>query len=159
MQMPLIWTPATRTVTELTQEIREKLQGNFSGIWVSGELTECKLASSGHWYFSLKDAGARLSCVCYRGSAFRLKVKPQDGLAVQARGSIDVYEPRGVYQFIVEALEPQGLGALQLANTSIGKSTCSRLFMSKYTTPVPLPLPPMRVMVTASVSVALLRPV
>ena len=115
MQMPLIWTPATRTVTELTQEIREKLQGNFSGIWVSGELTECKLASSGHWYFSLKDAGAKLSCVCYRGSAFRLKVKPQDGLAVQARGSIDVYEPRGVYQFIVEALEPLGLGALQLA--------------------------------------------
>lgn len=115
MQLPLIWTPATRTVTELTQEIREKLQGNFSGIWVSGELTECKLASSGHWYFSLKDAGAKLSCVCYRGSAFRLKVKPQDGLAVQARGSIDVYEPRGVYQFIVEALEPQGLGALQVA--------------------------------------------
>ena len=115
MQMPLIWTPATRTVTELTQEIREKLQGNFSGIWVSGELTECKLASSGHWYFSLKDAGAKLSCVCYRGSAFRLKVKPQDGLAVQARGSIDVYEPRGVYQFTVEAIEPQGLGALQLA--------------------------------------------
>ena len=115
MQMPLIWPPATRTVTELTQEIREKLQGNFSGIWVSGELTECKLASSGHWYFSLKDAGAKLSCVCYRGSAFRLKVKPQDGLAVQARGSIDVYEPRGVYQFTVEAIEPQGLGALQLA--------------------------------------------
>jgi len=114
-QMLINWAPTTRTVTEVTQEIREQLQGSFSGIWISGEVTECKLASSGHWYFSLKDAGAKLSCVCYRGSAFRLKVKPQDGLAVQARGSIDVYEPRGVYQFIVEAIEPQGLGALQLA--------------------------------------------
>ena len=115
MQMILNWAPVSRTVSELTQEIREKLQGNFSGIWITGEVTECKLASSGHWYFSLKDAGAKISCVVYRGSAFRLKVKPQDGLAVRARGSVDVYEPRGVYQFIVEAIEPQGLGALQLA--------------------------------------------
>jgi exodeoxyribonuclease VII large subunit len=115
MQMIINWAPASRTVSELTQEIREKLQKNFTGIWVAGEVTECKLASSGHWYFSLKDAGAKISCVVYRGSAFRLKVKPHDGLAVMARGSIDVYEPRGVYQFIVEAIEPQGLGALQVA--------------------------------------------
>jgi len=115
MQLPLIWTPATRSVTELTREIREQLQGNFSGIWVTGEITECKLASSGHWYFSLKDAGAKVTCVCFKGAAFRLKVKPRDGILVQARGSIDVYEPRGVYQFIVEAIELQGLGALQAA--------------------------------------------
>ncbi len=113
--MLLNWTPASRTVSELTHEIREQLQENFSGIWITGEVTECKLAGSGHWYFSLKDAGAKISCVCYRGNAFRLKVKPQDGLAVRARGSVDVYEPRGVYQFIVEAIEPEGLGALQLA--------------------------------------------
>ena len=138
MQMPLIWTPATRTVTELTQELREKLQGNFSGIWVTGEITECKLASSGHWYFSLKDAGAKLSCVCFKGSAFRLKVKPKDGLAVQARGSLDVYELRGVYQFIVEAIEPQGLGALQLAFEKLKqKLDAEGLFATERKRPLP----------------------
>ncbi|MBY0506423.1 MAG: exodeoxyribonuclease VII large subunit [Bryobacteraceae bacterium] len=138
MQMPLVWTPATRTVTQVTQEIREHLQGNFSGIWITGEVTECKLASSGHWYFSLKDAGAKISCACFKGSAFRLKVKPQDGLLVQARGSIDVYEPRGVYQFIVEAIEPQGLGALQLAFEKLKQKLAAEgLFATERKRPLP----------------------
>lgn len=102
------------TVSELNSAIRETLQRGFTGVWVNGEITEAKLAPSGHWYFSLKDAGAKLRCVCYRSAAFRLRVKPKDGLGVAARGYIDVYEPRGEYQFIVEAMQLRGLGALQL---------------------------------------------
>ena len=102
------------TVSEINGAIRDTLQRGFTGVWVNGEITESKLAPSGHFYFSLKDASSKLRCVCYRSAAFRLRVKPKDGLEVAARGYIDVYEPRGEYQFIVEAMQPRGVGALQL---------------------------------------------
>src|SRR5260370_38080779 len=105
----------TITVSELNASIRELLDQEFSDIWVSGELSGTKLATSGHYYFTLKDAEAQLRCVCFRSTARFLKVKPQDGMAVLARGRIDVYEARGEYQLQVEALELQGHGALQFA--------------------------------------------
>jgi len=100
------------TVSELNAAIRGLLDREFSDIWVSGEISGTKLASSGHYYFTLKDAEAQLRCVCFRSTARFLKVKPQDGVAVLARGRIDVYEARGEYQLQVEALEVQGHGAL-----------------------------------------------
>ena len=93
------------TVSELNASIRELLDQEFSDIWVSGEISGTKLASSGHYYFTLKDAEAQLRCVCFRSTARFLKFKPQDGAAVLARGRIDVYEARGEYQLQVEALE------------------------------------------------------
>ncbi len=117
-QIPLPWEPAKRrtfTVGELTGQIREILAGEFTGIRVTGEVSGVRVPSSGHCYFTLKDQNAQLQCVCYRQQMRYLRCQPKDGLAVLARGSIDVYEPRGQYQFIVEALEPAGLGALQLA--------------------------------------------
>jgi exodeoxyribonuclease VII large subunit len=102
------------SVSEINGAIRETLQRGFTNVWVNGEVTEAKLAPSGHWYFSLKDATSKLRCVCFRGSAFRLRVRPKDGLEVAVRGYIDVYEPRGEYQFIVEAMQPRGFGALQM---------------------------------------------
>src|SRR5690606_8667140 len=72
-------------------------------------------------YFTLKDADAQLKCVCFRQNAMYLKVKPQDGLEIVARGRLSVYEARGEYQLYVEAIEPRGYGALQLAFEQLKK--------------------------------------
>ena len=73
------------TVSELNASIRGVLDQEFSDVWVSGEISGVKLATSGHYYFTLKDAGAQLKCVCFRSTARFLKFKPQDGAAVLAR--------------------------------------------------------------------------
>jgi len=116
-QLALSWEPVRRafTVSELTQELRGVLGEHFTDIWVSGEISGTKLPASGHYYFTLKDESAQLRCVCYRMTARYLKFKPKDGVAVLARGRIDVYDARGEVQMIVESLEPQGHGALQFA--------------------------------------------
>jgi len=103
------------TVTELNAAIRAALDSEFQDIWVSGEISGLKLANSGHYYFTLKERDAQVKCVAFRSAHRYWKFKPQDGLAVLAHGRIDVYEARGEYQLLVESLEPQGLGALQLA--------------------------------------------
>src|SRR5712672_2443129 len=109
------------TVSELNAAIRGLLDREFFDVWVSGEISGVKLASSGHYYFTLKDAESQLRCVCFRSTARYLKFKPQDGVAVLVRGRIDVYEARGEYQLQVEMLEPQGHGALQFAFEQLKK--------------------------------------
>ena len=79
------------------------------------------MATSGHAYFTLKDGGAQIKCACWKGSYRLLRFKPNDGLAVLARGRVEVYEPRGEYQLIVETIEPLGQGALQLAFEQLKK--------------------------------------
>ena len=111
----------TFTVAELTTSLREVLTELFTDIWVSGEISGTRLPPSGHYYFTLKDETAQLKCVCYKSSARYLKFKPQDGVAVLARGRMDVYDARGEVQFIVESIEPQGFGALQLAFEQLKK--------------------------------------
>ncbi|HXB71416.1 MAG TPA: exodeoxyribonuclease VII large subunit [Candidatus Acidoferrales bacterium] len=110
-------TPERRilTVSELNAAVRAVLDQEFRDVWVSGEISGIKLATSGHYYFTLKERDAQVKCVAFRSAHRYWKFKPQDGLAVLARGRIDVYEARGEYQLLVEMLEPQGLGALQLA--------------------------------------------
>ncbi|HXA67233.1 MAG TPA: exodeoxyribonuclease VII large subunit [Bryobacteraceae bacterium] len=121
--MALAWGPTrkTYTVAELNAAIRGLLGDEFNDIWVAGEISGSKTASSGHCYFTLKDHDAQLRCVCFRASLRYLKFKPQDGIAVLARGRIDVYEARGEYQLQVELLEPQGHGALQFAFEQLKK--------------------------------------
>ncbi|MDE3168403.1 MAG: exodeoxyribonuclease VII large subunit, partial [Acidobacteriota bacterium] len=116
-------TPARRvfTVSEIAAEIRSVLGGEFGDIWVSGEISGLKIAASGHYYFTLKDRDAQLRAVAYRSAHRYWKVKPADGMAVSARGRVDLYEARGDLQFQVELLEPQGLGALQLAFEQLKK--------------------------------------
>jgi exodeoxyribonuclease VII large subunit len=109
------------SVGELNRAIAALLGAEFSDVWVSGEISGLKLASSGHYYFTLKETDAQLKCVAFRSSHRYWKFKPQDGLAVLARGRVDVYEVRGEYQFLVDLLEPQGLGALQLAFEQLKK--------------------------------------
>jgi len=116
-------TPQRRvySVSELNAAIRGMLDEEFRDIWVSGEISGLKLAASGHYYFTLKERDAQLKCTAFRSSHRYWKFKPADGLAVLARGRIDVYEVRGEYQLLVELLEPQGLGALQLAFEQLKK--------------------------------------
>jgi exodeoxyribonuclease VII large subunit len=114
-QFELQFLPERRvfTVSELNAAIRGLLDREFQDLWVSGEISGVKLATSGHYYFTLKERDAQLRCVCFRSSARFFKFKPRDGVAVLARGRLDVYEARGEYQLIVEYLEPRGHGALR----------------------------------------------
>jgi exodeoxyribonuclease VII large subunit len=103
------------TVSELTTTVRRLLEKEVGEVWVTGEVTNLRAQASGHVYFTLKDAGAQLSCVLFRGEATASRECLQDGQKLLLQGSLTVYEPRGQYQLIVRALEPQGIGALQLA--------------------------------------------
>src|SRR5580658_5255465 len=86
------------SVSELTTAMRGLFSEYFTNVWVAGEISGTKLAASGHYYFTLKDKDAQLRCVCYRMQARYLKFKPQDGVAVLARGRVDLYEMRGEVQ-------------------------------------------------------------
>jgi len=103
------------TVSDLTARIRDLLAKNFTDISVQGEISNCRGAASGHYYFTLKDDRAQVRCVFFKQQQRGMKFRPEDGLQVTVRGSISVYEQRGEYQIYVESLEPVGRGALQLA--------------------------------------------
>jgi len=104
------------SVSELTDRIQGVLETEFLDVWVEGEVSNLKfMPSSGHYYFSLKDARAQLRAVVWRTDARLLKFKPQDGMKVLARGQVRVYAPRGEYQLSVQVLEPLGKGSLQQA--------------------------------------------
>jgi len=157
-QLALAWEPARRafTVSELTGELRGLLFERFTDIWVSGEISGTRLPASGHFYFTLKDETAQIKCVCYRMTARYLKFKPQDGIAVLARGRLDVYDARGEVQMIVEALEPQGHGALQLAFEQLKQKLAAEgLFDAARKRPVPVL--PERIGIVSSPSGAVIR--
>jgi exodeoxyribonuclease VII large subunit len=101
------------SVTQLTREIREVLEGRIGSVWVEGEISNHRLQTSGHQYFTLKDAGSQLSCVFFRGAAARSHARIQDGALMQVHGEISVYEPRGQYQMIVRQVQAKGKGSLQ----------------------------------------------
>jgi exodeoxyribonuclease VII large subunit len=103
------------TVSELTYRIKDLLEGDFHDLWIQGEISNFKRHTSGHWYFTLKDANAQLLCVCFRLQNRLIRFGPEDGLEVYARGRVSVYEKRGEYRLLVEYMEPVGVGSLQLA--------------------------------------------
>src|SRR5262245_47393323 len=110
--------PAPRralTVSELTDRVQGVLETDFFDVWVEGEVSNLKLAPSGHWYFSLKDDYAQLRAVVWKTAARLIKFRPKDGMKVVVRGGLRVYPPRGEYQLSVGVLEPLGKGSLQQA--------------------------------------------
>src|ERR1700675_2456997 len=126
------------SVSELNAAIRVVLDAEFQEVWVAGEISGLKLAASGQYYFTLKDAEAQVRCVAFRSSHRYWKFKPRDGLAVLARGRLDVYEARGEYQLQVEMVEPQGLGALQLAFEQLKRKLAAEgLFSAERKRPLP----------------------
>lgn len=100
------------SVGALSRAIKRTLEGDFGHVRVQGEVTGAKRAASGHWYFRLKDEKAVIDGVLWRGQAAKMKTLPEDGLEVVATGRVTTYEGRSVYQLVVEALEPAGVGAL-----------------------------------------------
>jgi exodeoxyribonuclease VII large subunit len=157
-QLTLTFEPERRVfrVSDLNAAVQRTLESEFQGIWVAGEISGCKIAASGHYYFNLKDDKSQLKCVLFKGNARFAKSRPQDGLAVIARGSLQVYEARGEYQLIVESLEPQGAGALQLAFDQLKRKLAEEgLFDSARKRP--LPALPMRIGLVTSSSGAVVR--
>lgn len=113
-QMPLFETPRL-TVSDFTRRVRRLLEGDeaLKDVWVQGEISNFSRPASGHLYFTLKDAGAALRCVMWKGDALRTRGIPLvDGLSIEAHGRVGVYEPGGQYQLIVDVLRPAGEGAL-----------------------------------------------
>jgi exodeoxyribonuclease VII large subunit len=109
------------SVTELTIRVRDTLEEHIGDVWVEGELSNCRVWNTGHLYFTLKDETSQLRGFMFKSALRYLRFKPVDGTRVVARGRLSVYEPKGEYQLVCEHLEPQGLGALQLAFEQLKK--------------------------------------
>jgi exodeoxyribonuclease VII large subunit len=100
------------TVSELLRSVRDTLERRFPLLWVRGELSNLNRAPSGHYYFTLKDRGAQVDCVMFKSRAATLEAPLRDGMQVEARALVTLYEPRGRFQLTVESLRPAGLGPL-----------------------------------------------
>ncbi len=131
--------PILYTVRQLIAELRLHVEGAYTGILnVEGEISNCRPAASGHLYFTLKDGDAQLPVVLFRRNAQLLAFKPKDGLAVEVRGRISVYETRGQLQLIAETLRPRGEGALQIAFDQLKRRLAAEgLFDSERKRPLP----------------------
>jgi len=106
---------SARTVSQLTREIKDQLESHYPDVWVTGEISNCRPARSGHVYLTLKDEDSQISAVIWRNTAAGLAFDLTDGLEVVARGGVEVYLPRGQYQLVIRQLTPKGVGALELA--------------------------------------------
>jgi len=146
------------TVSELTTQIKRLLEKSVGLVWVGGEVTNLRAQSSGHVYFTLKDAGAQLSCVLFRGTTTAARDLLTDGQKVLLQGDLTVYEARGQYQLIVRAVELQGIGALQAAFEKLKQRLAAGgLFASERKRP--LPAYPQRIGLVTSPTGAAIRDV
>lgn len=135
---PAAETRKVLSVWELTVDIKRLLEKQIGAVWVSGEITNLRAQSSGHVYFTLKDAAAQLSCVLFRGAASAPRDLLADGQKVLLQGDVTVYEARGQYQLIVRAVELQGVGALQIAFEKLKQKLAAEgLFAPERKRPLP----------------------
>ncbi len=147
---------APLSVSELNAQLKHLIESDFSGITVEGEISNCRPASSGHIYFTLKDDYSQLRAVMFRKEARALKFRAEDGLRIVARGRISVYEVRGEYQLIVDTMEPHGLGALQAAFEQL-KRRLQAEGLFEASRKRPLPVLPRRIGIVTSADGAALR--
>lgn len=126
------------SVSQITENIKQILEENFSMVWISGETSNLSIPPSGHAYFTLKDKKAQISAVMFRGQLRRLKFDLDEGMSIIGLGRISVYAPRGNYQIILEYAQPQGVGALQVAFEQLKlKLENEGLFSEQYKTALP----------------------
>lgn len=143
------------TVQELTAQIRSDLERTFSDLWVAGEIANLKIPSSGHVYFTLKDAASQIKGVIFRSHGRFLRFTPKEGQSVLIRGHLTLYEAKGEYQIIVDFIEPRGAGALQAAFEALKeKLRAEGLFDPGRKRPIPL-LPRRIGLITSSTGAAL----
>ncbi|WP_256868118.1 exodeoxyribonuclease VII large subunit [Candidatus Entotheonella palauensis] len=148
--------PQILTVSQVTREIRNLLEGTYPKVWIEGEISNLRVVHSGHAYFTLKDANSQLRAVIFRSSWRQLPFTPESGMHVVAQGRLSVYEPRGDYQLLATFLEPKGIGALQLAYEQLR----DRLFQEGLFDEArkrPLPLVPQRIGIVTSPTGAAIR--
>ncbi len=126
------------SVSEVNAQVKSAIEKAFASVWLEGEIVNFVAANSGHWYFTLSDGDSQLKAACYRGSNWKIRFQPFDGLQVRVRGKLSVYEPKGEYQILVESLEPIGEGALKVAFEQIKlKLGKERLFDEDLKRPLP----------------------
>ena len=114
--------PKIYTVSEINRLAQELLEGQFSNIWIEGEISNFRGASgSGHCYFSIKDANSQVDVVAFKGVMSYLRFQMGDGLKILVFGRVSLYTQRGRFQIIAEKIEPKGLGALQIAFEQLKK--------------------------------------
>ncbi|MEO6876752.1 MAG: exodeoxyribonuclease VII large subunit, partial [Opitutaceae bacterium] len=127
------------SVTEFTRRVKTLLETSIKPGWVRGEISNLRAQASGHVYFSLKDAGASVSAVLFRGDAARQTVKLRDGQQVVVYGEISVYEARGNYQLIVRAVIEDGVGRLQQEFERLKRQLADEgLFNAEKKRPIPM---------------------
>ncbi len=144
------------SVSELTERIQGVLETEFVDVWVEGEVSNLKIAHSGHWYFSLKDEHAQVKAVVWKSDARLIRFRPRDGLKVLARGAIRVYPPRGEYQISIQVLEPLGKGSLQQAFEDL-KEKLEKEGLFEPRRKRPLPMLPRRIGVVTSPTGAVIQ--
>lgn len=126
------------TVSELNAEVRSAVERGFSSVWVEGEVVNFLAAGSGHWYFTLNDGTSQIKCVCWKGTNYRVRFRPQNGLTVRIRGRLTFWEGKGEVKLNVETLEPAGAGALAAAYAQIkAKLEAEGLFSDELKRPIP----------------------
>lgn len=144
------------SISQLTRRIKSLLEGELGAVWISGEISNWKLAASGHAYFTLKDENSQIDAVMFKGKLSRLRFDPENGLEVLAHGQISVYERRGNYQIILSDMQPKGVGALQLAFEKLKKKLAAEgLFDDLHKQP--LPMLPRRIGIVTSPTGAAIR--
>lgn len=144
------------TVSQLTGQIKNLLEGGFTKVWVVGEISSLTRAGSGHIYLSLKDKDACLRCVVWRSTALQLRFTCDEGMEVLARGRISVYPPRGDYQLVIEDLQPKGIGAAEIALKKL-KEKLAKLGYFAPERKRPLPKFPRRLALVTSAAGAAVR--
>ncbi len=144
------------TVSQFTSRLRGLIEGRFPFVRLRGEVSNLRVASSGHMYFVLKDSGAQIRAVCFRDVRYRLRFVPGDGMEVICSGRVSVYEPRGEYQIIVEDIEPKGRGALYVALEELKKKLHKEGLFDK-SRKKPMPFCPQRILIITSPTGAAIR--
>jgi exodeoxyribonuclease VII large subunit len=144
------------TVSELNRDVKLLLEQGLPSLWISGEISNLAQPASGHLYFTLKDAKAQIRCALFRTRGRQLRFQPRNGLQVLARGRVSLFEPRGDYQLIVDAMEDAGEGALRMAFEALrAELEAAGLFAPERKRP--LPSHPRRIGVITSPSGAVIR--
>jgi len=126
------------TVSELNAEVRGLLERKFASVWVEGEVVNFTAHSSGHWYFNLNDGTAQIRCVCWKGTNYRIRFRPENGITVRIRGRLNLYKTQNEFQLMIESLEPSGEDALSAAFEQIkSKLESEGLFAAELKRPLP----------------------